>query len=69
MDKPHLIRIDDTIFNPGEITQVEIAHTEMGHHQLVTLYFTDGKSKAFRDKAAAAALAALGSMTTEIKTE
>jgi hypothetical protein len=69
MDKPNLIRIEDTIFNPAEITQVEVAHTEIGHTQLVTIYFTDGKSKAFRNQAATAALAALASMTTEIKTE
>jgi len=69
MDKPSLIRIEDTIFNPAEITQVEVAHTEVGHTQLVTIYFTDGKSKAFRNQAATAALAALASMTTEIKTE
>ena len=69
MDKPNLIRIEDTIFNPGEITQVEIAHTEIGNSQLVTIYFTDGKSKAFRNKAAIAALTALNSMTTEVKIE
>lgn len=69
MDKPNLIRIEDTIFNPGEITQVEIAHTEIGNSQLVTIYFSDGKSKAFRNKAAIAALTALNSMTTEVKIE
>jgi hypothetical protein len=69
MDKPNLIRIEDTIFNPAEITQVEIAHTEVGHTQLVTIYFTDGKSKAFRNTAATAALTALAEMTTEIRTD
>ena len=65
MDKPSLIRIEDTIFNPAEITQIEVAHTEIGHTQLVTIYFTDGKSKAFRNQAATAALAASAPMTTE----
>ena len=69
MDKPHLIRIEDTIFNPDQITQIEIAHTEIGHNELVTIYFSDGKSKAFRNKAAAAAIAALSSMITETKIE
>jgi hypothetical protein len=69
MDKLNLIRIDDTIFNADQITQIEVAQIEVGHTQLVTIYFTDGKSKAFRNKAALAALAALKPMTTEIKIE
>ena len=69
MDKPSLIRIEDTIFNPAEITQIEVAHTEVGHDSARHNLFTDGKSKAFRNQAATAALAAIASMTTEIKTE
>ena len=69
MDKPQLIRIEDTVFNPDQITQVEIAHTEIGHNELVTIYFSDGKSKAFRNKAAAAAIAALAPLVTEMKVE
>ena len=69
MDKPHLIRIEDTIFNADQITMVDIAHTEVGHTQLVTIYFSDGKSKAFRNKAAAAAIAALAPLVTEMKVE
>ena len=69
MDKPHLIRIEDTIFNAAQITLVEIAHTEIGHTQLVTIYFSDGKSKAFRDKAATVAIAALAPLTSEMKIE
>jgi hypothetical protein len=69
MDKLNLIRIEDTIFNADQITQIEIAQIEVGHTQLVTIYFTDGKSKAFRNKAALAAIAALTPMTNEIKIE
>jgi hypothetical protein len=69
MEKPNLIRVDDTIFNASQITQVEISHTEIGHTQLVTIYFSDGKSKAFRNQAAAAALAALAPLVTEMKVE
>jgi hypothetical protein len=69
MEKPHLIRIEDTIFNAGQITQVEISHTEIGHTQLVTVYFSDGKSKAFRNQAAIAAISALAPLVTEIKVE
>ena len=69
MDKAHLIKIEDTIFNVDQITQVEVAQTEVGHTQLVTIYFSDGRSKAFRNKAALAAIAALKPMTTEIAIE
>ena len=69
MENPHLVRIDDTIFNAGQITQIEISHTEVGHTQLVTIYFSDGKSKAFRNKAAAAVIVALAPLITEMKTE
>jgi hypothetical protein len=69
MEKQNLIRIEDTIFNIDQITQIEIAQTEVGHTQLLTIYFTDGKSKAFRNKAALAAIAALTPMISEIKVE
>jgi hypothetical protein len=69
MDNPQLIRIEDTIFNPAQITLIEIAHTEIGHTPLVTIYFSDGKSKAFRNKAASAAIAALAPLTSETKVE
>ena len=69
MEKPQLIRIEDTVFNPGQITQIEIAHTEVGHNELLTIYFSDGKSKAFRNKYAVAALKALDSMITQVNVE
>jgi hypothetical protein len=69
MDKPHLIRVEDSIFNPDQITQIEVTHTEIGNHELVTIYFSDGKSKSFRNKAALAAIAALSSITSEVKVE
>ena len=69
MDTPHLIKIEATIFNVAQITQVEVAHTEVGHNELVTIYFTDGKSKSFRNKFATAALAALAPMISETKIE
>ena len=69
MENPHLIRIEDTILNVSQITLVEIAQTEIGHTQLVTIYFSDGKSKGFRNKAAEAVIAALTPLTREIKIE